>query len=86
VLLLLTDQAWLEVKRRLGKPLAAIEPVPVNGSLAGQVVRHGEPVLLNDLAHIERAQVYQWPSGSDCVARRAPARQWRGHRCAGRRE
>ena len=26
--LLLTDQAWLEVKHRLGKPLAAVEPVP----------------------------------------------------------
>jgi len=35
--LLLTDQAWLEVKHRLGKPLAAVEPVPVEGSLAGQV-------------------------------------------------
>ena len=60
--LLLTDQAWLEVKHRLGKPLAAGEPVPVDGSLAGQVVRQGEPVLLNDPALVERAQVYQWPS------------------------
>jgi signal transduction histidine kinase len=60
--LLLTDQAWLEVKHRLGKPLAAVVPVPVDGSLAGQVVRQGEPVLLNDPALFERAQVYQWPS------------------------
>lgn len=60
--LLLTDQAWLEVKHRLGKPLAAVEPVPVDGSLAGQVVRQGEPVVLNDPAHLERARVYQWPS------------------------
>jgi signal transduction histidine kinase len=60
--LLLTDQAWLEVKHRLGKPLAAVEPVPVDGSLAGQVVRGGAPVLLNDPALLERAQVYQWPS------------------------
>ena len=60
--LLLTDQAWLEVKHRLGKPLAANEPVPVAGSLAGQVVRQGAPVLLNDPALLERAQVYQWPS------------------------
>jgi signal transduction histidine kinase len=60
--LLLTDQAWLEVKHRLGKPLAAVEPVPVDGSLAGQVVRQGEPVVLNDPAHFEQAQVYQWPS------------------------
>ena len=60
--LLLTDQAWLEVKHRLGKPLAAVEPVPVDGSLAGQVVRQGEPVLLNDPALFEQAQVYQWPT------------------------
>jgi signal transduction histidine kinase len=60
--LLLTDQAWLEVKHRLGKPLAAVEPVPVDGSLAGQVVRHGEPVMLNDPAQFEQAQVYQWPT------------------------
>ena len=60
--LLLTDQAWLEVKHRLGKPLAANEPVPVAGSLAGQVVRGGAPVLLNDPALFERAQVHQWPS------------------------
>jgi len=60
--LLLTDQAWLEVKHRLGKPKAAAGPVPVDGSLAGQVVRDGEPMLLNDPVHLERAQVYQWPS------------------------
>ena len=60
--LLLTDQAWLEVKHRLGKPLAAVEPVPVAGSLAGQVVRGGAPVLLNDPALLERARVYQWPT------------------------
>lgn len=60
--LLLTDQAWLEVKHRLGRPLAAVEPVPVDGSLAGQVVRKGEPVVLNDPALFERAQVYQWPT------------------------
>ena len=60
--LLLTDQAWLEVKHRLGKPLAAVEPVPVDGSLAGQVVRQGAPVLLNDPAFFEQAQVYQWPT------------------------
>jgi signal transduction histidine kinase len=60
--LLLTDQAWLEVKHRLGKPVAAGDPVPVAGSLAGQVVRGGAPVLLNDPALLERAQIYQWPS------------------------
>ena len=61
-ILLLTDQAWLEVKHRLGKPLAAVAPVPVDGSLAGQVVRQGAPVLLNDPDLLERAQVYQWPT------------------------
>ena len=60
--LLLTDQTWLEVKHRLGKPVAAVAPVPVDGSLAGKVVRHGEPVLLNDPAGFERTQVYQWPA------------------------
>ena len=60
--LLLTDQAWLEVKHRLGKPLAAVERLPVDGSLAGKVVRMGEPVRLNDPALFEQAQVYQWPA------------------------
>ncbi|MDI9549588.1 MAG: GAF domain-containing sensor histidine kinase [Chloroflexota bacterium] len=60
--LLLTDQAWLEVKHRLGQPLATVERLPVDGSLAGQVVRKGEPVLLNDPALFEQAQVYQWPA------------------------
>ncbi|MGB4804970.1 MAG: GAF domain-containing protein, partial [Anaerolineae bacterium] len=60
--LLLTDQAWLEVKHRLGKPLAAAEPVPVDGSVAGQVVRQGAPVRLNDPASFAQVQVYQWPS------------------------
>ncbi len=30
--------------------------------MAGQVVRQGEPVLLNDPALFEQAQVYQWPT------------------------
>lgn len=60
--LLLTDQAWLEVKHRLGQPLATVERLPVDGSLAGQVVRMGEPVRLNDPASIEQAYVYQWPT------------------------
>ena len=60
--LLLTDQAWLEVKHRLGKPLAGAEPVPVDGSVAGQVVRRGEPVLLNDPGSFQHAILYQWPA------------------------
>ncbi|MFO7634147.1 MAG: GAF domain-containing sensor histidine kinase [Caldilinea sp.] len=60
--LLLTDQAWLEVRHRLGKPLAAVVPVPVDGSLAGRVVRQGEPVVVNDPALFAQTEVYQWPS------------------------
>lgn len=60
--LLLTDQAWLEVKHRLGKPLAAVERLPVDGSLAGRVLRQGEAVRLNDPALFEQAKVYQWPT------------------------
>jgi len=60
--LLLTDQAWLEVKHRLGEPLTAVERVPVDGSLAGQVVRQGRPVVLNDPAFFKQVQVYQWPA------------------------
>jgi signal transduction histidine kinase len=61
-ILLLTDQAWLEVKHRLGQPLTVIERLPVDGSLAGQVVRKGEPVRLNGPILFEGAQVYQWPA------------------------
>jgi signal transduction histidine kinase len=63
-ILLLTDRAWLEVRHRLGRPLAALERLPVDGSLAGLVVRKGAPVLLNDPATSEQAGqavVYQWP-------------------------
>lgn len=60
--LLLTDQAWLEVKHRLGKPVAAVAPIPVDGSLAGQVVRQGKPVVVNDPAHFDQVRVYQWPA------------------------
>jgi|BarGraNGADG00212_2_1021979.scaffolds.fasta_scaffold15421_3 signal transduction histidine kinase len=61
-ILLLTDQAWLEVRHRLGQPMASVERLPVDGSLAGLVVRKGAPVLLNDPAASGQAQVYQWPS------------------------
>lgn len=60
--LLLTDQAWLEVKHRLGQPLATVERLPVDGSLAGEVVRQGEAVRLNDPSQFEQAKVYQWPA------------------------
>ena len=60
--LLLTDKAWLEVKHRLGQPLAIIERLPVDGCLAGEIVRKGEPVRMNDPALFAQAQVYQWPT------------------------
>jgi len=62
VLLLLSDGTWLEVRHQLGSPLPAMTPVPVSGSLAGEVVRRGEPVLVNDMAVFDRSQVRQWPS------------------------
>lgn len=60
--LLLTDQAWLEVKHRLGKPLASAERLPVDGSFAGEVLRKGQPVWLNDPELFAQAQVFQWPA------------------------
>ncbi len=59
--LLLTDKAWLEVRHRLGQPLASVERLPVEGSLAGLVMRNGAPVLLNDPALVGQALVYEWP-------------------------
>ena len=61
-IMLLTDQAWLEVKHRLGRPLTAVERLPVDGTLAGEVVRTGSPLRLNDPTLFAQAQVYQWPS------------------------
>ena len=67
-ILLLTDRAWLEVRHRLGQPMAIVERLPVDGSLAGLVVRKGAPVLLNDPTASEQTGqaglpiVYQWPS------------------------
>ena len=60
--LLIADEAWLEVRHRLGRPLAAEQRLPMDGSLAGLVVRRGEPVLLNDPAPAGQAQIYQWPA------------------------
>ena len=61
-ILLLTDRAWLEVRHRLGRPVAAGERLPVDGSLAGLVVRQGAPVMLNNPDDPGPAQLYQWPS------------------------
>ncbi len=64
-ILLLTDRAWLEVRHRLGRPMAIVERLPVDGSLAGLVVRKGAPMVLNDPSAISlagQAEVYQWPA------------------------
>ena len=61
-ILLLTDQAWLEVRHRLGQPLTIVDRLPVEGSLAGRVLRQGEPALLNDSTLVGQAAVYQWPT------------------------
>jgi signal transduction histidine kinase len=59
--LLLTDRVWLEVRYRLGEPIAAAGRLPVDGTLAGQVVREGTHVLLNGPALLDQTQVNQWP-------------------------
>lgn len=61
-ILLLTDQAWLEVKHRLGRPHSGIERLPVDGSLAGQVIRKGEAVRVNNPRQLEDERIYQWPT------------------------
>jgi signal transduction histidine kinase len=60
--LLLTDPDWLEVKHRLGRPLTAVERLPVQGSLPGRVVREGEAIWINDSVQLEKAQAVQWPA------------------------
>jgi signal transduction histidine kinase len=61
-ILLLSDGTWLEVRHGLGNPQPATTPVPVAGSLAGEVVRRGEAVLVNDMAVFDRSRLRQWPS------------------------
>ncbi len=61
-ILLLTDQVWLEVRHRLGQPLTTVDRLPVDGSLAGEIVRKGEPVRLNAPILYADAQLYQWPA------------------------
>ena len=60
--LLLTDSVWLEVAHRSGRPATGVERLPRGGSLAGEVVRKGEPVRLNDPTELLRSQALQWPA------------------------
>ena len=60
--LLLADHTWLDVKHRLGEPATVVERLPVDGTLAGRIVRQGKPVRLNDPARFANAQVIQWPA------------------------
>jgi signal transduction histidine kinase len=41
--------------------MANVERLPVDGSLAGLVMRKGSPMLLNDPAPVGQALVYEWP-------------------------
>jgi signal transduction histidine kinase len=60
--LLLSDGAWLEVKHGLGHPQPARTPVAVAGTLAGEVVRRGEAVMVNDMTAFDPSRVCQWPA------------------------
>jgi signal transduction histidine kinase len=62
-ILLLTDQNRLEVKHRLGQPPAAGESLSLEDSLAGRVVRMGDPVRLNLPEDFAQAQRMPWPAG-----------------------
>ena len=52
VLLLETD-GWLRVTSAVGETLSALDRLPLDGSLAGQAVLPGEPVIFNDVASID---------------------------------
>jgi len=45
---LLIEEDWLQVTFSTGNPLPALERLPLDDSLAGVVIQHGQPVLVND--------------------------------------
>jgi signal transduction histidine kinase len=47
------EAGWLRVTSAVGEILSSLDRLPVDGSLAGQAVRSGEPVLFNDVAGID---------------------------------
>ncbi len=60
--LLLTDSGWLEVAHRSGRPATSAERLSRDGSLAGEVMRTGEPVRLNDSTGLLHSRTLQWPA------------------------
>lgn len=54
--LLLESVGWLQVTISVGKPIPALDRLPVADSLAGQVVQEGKPCLEND--PVNRFQAY----------------------------
>lgn len=61
-ILLVSDGSWLEVRHGLGNPQPARAPVAVAGTLAGEVVRRGEAVVVNDMTALDQSWVRQWPA------------------------
>jgi signal transduction histidine kinase len=51
--LLLEADGWLRVTSAVGETLSALDQLPLDGSLAGQAARLGEPVIFNDVASID---------------------------------
>jgi signal transduction histidine kinase len=47
--LLLDADGWLRVTSEVGEKISVLERLPIDGSLAGQAVRSGEPELFNDM-------------------------------------
>ena len=43
---------WLKITSAVGETLSALDRLPLDGSLAGQAARLGEPVIFNDVASI----------------------------------
>jgi signal transduction histidine kinase len=50
--LLLESDGWLRVTSAVGETLSSLDRLPIDGSLAGQAARLGEPVIFNDVANI----------------------------------
>lgn len=46
--LLLENEGWFQVTISTGKPIPAFDRLPITESLAGNVVRYGNPCLVND--------------------------------------
>ena len=51
--LMLEEKGWLKVTSAVGEVLSSLDRLPIQGSLAGQAVLSGEPVLANDVASLD---------------------------------